>query len=257
MMNSFSILRSENGVHLLTEPNRRFETVYLDARRREGWIYPDEQLRQLPAAAATDPHAALWQLRAGSMERFVQYAAALKQPLHILEIGCGNGWFSHAIAKALPNATVFGLDINLQELQQAALVFPQERLHWLYGDLFSTALPARFFRLLVFNGSLHYFSDLAALFDRLLPALAAEGEIHILDSPFYPQAGKAEAAERTKNYYEKLGVAAMAAYYHAHSIEELAAYHPTLLHNPAAWNNRFRRLLGVPVNPLPWIRLRP
>jgi SAM-dependent methyltransferase len=246
-----------DGVQLLTDPDDAFERAYLDARTREGWVYADAVVGQLPYPAATVPHAELWRLRSKNFERFAAYLRTLKQqPLNVLEIGCGNGWFAHAIAAQRSDATVLGLDVNLHELKQAARVFGASNPSWLYGDLFRGALPAEFFQLIVFNGALQYFADLPALFARVLSLLAPGGEVHILDSPLYPRDGREDAQRRTAAYYRKLGVEAMTAYYHAHAIESLDPYRPTILYDPRSPLNRLRKKIGAAVNPFPWIRLR-
>ena len=257
-MEQFNILYSKNGVHFLTEPELDFERHYLEARKREGWLYSDDHLKTLPDTQKNDPHVTIWKQRKQSLNRFLNYLAGMQQtPRNILEIGCGNGWFSQKLTEGIGAAKVFAIDINLYELQQAARVFGEQNPVWLYGDIVKTSLPRLFFDLIVFNAALHYFPDLPLLFNHIHPALMQDGEIHIFDSPFYSAEKQKDAKKRIESYYLKLGVKAMAAYYHAHSTETLVPYNLQLLYDPGTRPNRLKRMAGIDINPMPWIRLRP
>ena len=78
-----------------------FEENYLAARDREKRLYSDEELLQLPSIAEQHPHYREWKLRKESADRLKKYLSALDRPLKILELGSGNGWLSHFLAKPL------------------------------------------------------------------------------------------------------------------------------------------------------------
>ena len=61
--------KQENGVLLLTEPDRTFEAAYLAAREAENRIVDNELLVQLPATPNNHPHHREWRMRQKSSER--------------------------------------------------------------------------------------------------------------------------------------------------------------------------------------------
>lgn len=55
------------------------------------------------------------------------------RPFTLLDIGCGEGYYAHAISQRFPNATVVGLDLSRDAIAAAAR--GGDREHWLVGDL--------------------------------------------------------------------------------------------------------------------------
>ncbi|WP_432763777.1 methyltransferase domain-containing protein [Escherichia coli] len=43
----------------------------------------------------------------------------------MLDIGCGEGYYTHAFADALPEITTFGLDVSKVAIKAAAKRYPQ------------------------------------------------------------------------------------------------------------------------------------
>lgn len=43
----------------------------------------------------------------------------------VLDIGCGEGYYTHAFADALPEITTFGLDVSKVAIKAAAKRYPQ------------------------------------------------------------------------------------------------------------------------------------
>lgn len=235
---------------VLGEPDRAFEALYLEARRREGWVYSDEEVARLPLGPAR--HEEVWRMRAGSARRWLAYARARLAGASVLEVGCGNGWFAAAIAREVPGARVVGIDACAQEVAQASRVFAGAGVEWWCGDPLAVSLPA--FDVVVLNGAIQYFAEIGALFR----AVAGWRELHVLDSPFYPSAREAAAArERSARHYAALGVPEMAGRYHPHEVGEIARWRPSWLHDPRRWRVRVARRLGVAVSPFPWLRFRP
>ena len=224
--------------------------TYLRVREKEGRLYPDLLARELPAIPHGHPLYKEWRARAASSDRLTSYLARLGYPLTILDLGCGNGWLANRIVKSAGNASVVGVDLNLPELTQARRLFQDiARLSWIAADISSAPFSQRPFDVIVMASSIQYFPDLAALLQLLLPLLKQNGEIHFLDSPFYSSEEVSSARDRTRKYYENLGLPEMAAHYHHHSVALLDAYDPVWLYSPQA--------AKVPDSPFPWIRLRP
>jgi cyclopropane fatty-acyl-phospholipid synthase-like methyltransferase len=224
--------------------------LYLAVREKEGRLYTDELVRRLPEIPPDHRMRAEWHARARSSQRLTAYLSRLEKGTAILELGCGNGWLSHGIAKAT-SAEIVGMDRDSPELRQARRVFAsQENLGWVVADIFSSPFSHGAFDVIVIASAIQYFADLARLVETLSPLLTARGEIHILDSPLYSIDALPAARQRSRQYYESLGFPEMAADYHHHSVEVLRAYRPTWLYSPPS---------PPPTNdsPFPWLSLRP
>jgi SAM-dependent methyltransferase len=198
------------------------EALYYKVRDKEGRIITDELLLQLPFIPADNPYKKEWDLRDANFERLAKYLqkkADTKQ-LNILDVGCGNGWMSNQLYKLGYNVT--GIDLNMEELQQAERTFgTNPKLQWAYADVLTDTLPFPTYDIIIFGASCQYFDDIAKLTRHLNKMLSANGEIHLVDSVFYKQADAALASERSHTYYSNLGFPLMAQYYHHHTIEAL------------------------------------
>ncbi|HEY6083408.1 MAG TPA: hypothetical protein VIU45_08125, partial [Chitinophagaceae bacterium] len=64
--------------------------------------------------------------------------------------------------------------------------------------------------------------------------LSPEGEIHILDTPFYSATGARDARLRTIAYYTEMGFPRMADYYFHRTLEELQSFHGKILFHPGS-----------------------
>jgi SAM-dependent methyltransferase len=231
-----------------------FEALYIAVRKKEGRLYTIDQIRKLPFADKADPLSGEWEMRADTAKRFVKYLHEEKRFLTILEIGCGNGWFSNYIVKNTKDIHVTGQDINQLELKLAGVAFRDPRLTWNGDDLFSIQHK---FDLAVLNSSVHYFPDLKKVTDHLCSLLTENGEIHILDSPFYQNAADKKAAhERTKAYYGKLGHPELAEFYSPHLFSDLDPFHYQLMYDPKSSSKLLQKLSRKKRSPFPWICIR-
>jgi ubiquinone/menaquinone biosynthesis C-methylase UbiE len=229
-----------------------FEKLYIRLRQQEGRIYADEEIKQLPVVAASHKHFKEWQVRQESTLRLFNYLEKKKRPLSILEIGCGNGWLSHQLS-FLPGSTVIGTDINFTEIQQAATVFcDTPNLHFIYGHADAELFEDMQFDIVLFAASIQYFSSLPDTISDTLSLLKDGGEIHIIDSHFYPVAEISAARKRSLLYYEGAGFPEMADCYFHHSLDQLEGFNYSLLYDPGSLFNRFLRNK----NPFYWIRIQ-
>lgn len=236
-----------NNVFYLGEPDQSgFEELYVRLREAEGRILSDHQVRSLPDLV-NHPLENEWKLRKESTSRIMNYLSG-KGTLHILEVGCGNGWFSNHLAGINSNQ-VIGQDINLTELEQASRCFQRENLKFICcSDL--SLFRDETFDLILFNGSIQYFSNLSEVFQTIIPKLKPQGEIHVIDSPIYDSEEAVLAAKnRSKAYYKKHGADKLAEHYHHHQYGEfpIEAIH----YQPS----RLKKLTGQK-NPFPWIQIR-
>jgi 2-polyprenyl-3-methyl-5-hydroxy-6-metoxy-1,4-benzoquinol methylase len=228
---------------------QQFEERYLAARTREGRVYDDKTVQQLPEVPPGHKLEREWALRRESAQRLVNYCRK-KQPQTILEVGCGNGWLSHMLATAGNEVT--GVDVNLQELEQAARVFKRSNLCFLLDEFTSPLFTDQRFDMIVFAASIQYFPSLKDIITLALGKLNPGGELHILDTHFYPQEAVATARQRSVDYYTSLGVPEMAASYFHHSIEELKAFPVKRLYDPESWMNRLKGNRS----PFPWLYIK-
>jgi len=257
-------------IHFFSDPVsfREKEKIYLEVRRREGRVFPDEVVRALPFISKSNPYAKEWVWRRRSFERFRKQLSESWQlsessaGIRILDLGCGNGWLANRLAEN-PSWDVWAVDVNEAELAQGARLFGRENLQFVYADFVSRnavpggSLPGISFRdtfdLVVLAASVQYFPDLEQLIFSLKKCLKPGGEIHILDSPFYKNENEKEAARRrTLEYYTKLGVPEMATFYHHHLWSEVESLGGVDLDNRLGI--KFLQKIKW-LAPFPWIRL--
>lgn len=233
-----------------------FEEQYLQLREKEGWLYPDEIVRLLPASSKEDPHYQKWKIRAISAEKLARYINEKgkekgKVCLKILEVGCGNGWLSNRMANLDPTMVV-GMDINLAELAQAQRVFGQkENLRFSYGDFSKQHELYKDFDLVIFSASIQYFKNPEEILNKAMNCLKENGEIHINDSFFYRDHQVMSAIKRSKEYFCKMGFDEMQAWYFHHSIGKLRGFKYQLLYDPA---NLINKIFSS--GPFPWIMIK-
>jgi SAM-dependent methyltransferase len=244
-----------NDIGILTGEetgSRRFQDLYLALRGLEKRMYPDEVLLHLPEPGPGAHHQEEWRIRKASCRRLVAYLQRKQRPLKILEAGCGNGWLSNRLS-GLRTAQVTGLDINLPELEQASRVFAhKQNLRFVHGDLWSGIPQGERFDVIVFAASLQYFRSLPAVIDQAIELLSNKGEIHIIDTHFYPEKALELARQRSAAYFLSMGFAEMKRFYFHHSFSELEAYHYRILFDP---RNIFNRVFHK--NQFHWIRVKP
>ncbi|APP77612.1 SAM-dependent methyltransferase [Xanthomonas vesicatoria ATCC 35937] len=226
-------------------------------RRKEGRLYTDAQVRSLPRPSGKLGTSLEWQVRALSSTLLVQHLQARAGEGAILELGCGNGWLSQLLAQSLQR-DVCGIDVNRTELTQAARVFGHDqRLSFVAADIQTFALPHDVFDVIVVPACIQYFPDPAALIRHLLAQLRDGGELHILDSPLYPDRQRADqSAARSLRYFTGLGVPALAEQYHQHTYAAFDAFAVQWLFDPRRLGARVRRMLKLRQPHFPWLCLR-
>lgn len=237
----------ENGVAYLTPPNQDFEELYIQVRETENRVHSDEFVKTLPNVLQTHPHFNEWNKRNWTLQKFKQYLDK-ENSTSILEIGCGNGWFSNAIATK--NRQVFGLDVGKTELEQASRCFAADNIHFLCCTNLEI-LPENTFDFIVFNASIQYFDLSDSFWKMILQKIKGNGEIHILDSPFYSENEREEAKKRTRSYFNSI------------DCDEAENYYKHLLWNELPSNseiickpNKIRNKLNKNRSPFPWIKIK-
>ncbi|WP_020535685.1 class I SAM-dependent methyltransferase [Lewinella cohaerens] len=240
-----------NNLTHLTPPENDFEAAYLEARIKEGRLYPDEIVKQLPYLPLEHPQAREWKLRQHNVKLLLEQLK--KQPKSsILDLGCGNGWLTHQLVTN-EEVQVLGMDINTPELEQANRIFASDQCSFAYGDIFKATLPEHSFDLILLVSCIQYFPDLSKLMHCLTSLLSPGGELHIMDSPIYAATQVAQAKSRTKAYYQEQGSSSMKDHYHHHCWEALSEFSYQLQYNPSNLTNKVLRKLGATKSPFPWV----
>ena len=245
---------SKDGVNVLSEINNEFGNIYLKVRKKEKRIYSDEELRRLPFPSDSNPHKMEWDLRVKSFLRFNKYLETRKEKLNILDLGCGNGWLCGQLSKSY-NHNYYCIDINFTELVQGQNNFGSEQVKFIYADIFSSNIPPGIADIIILNAAVQYFPDLIKLLDRLIYLLSANGEVHIIDSPFYNEIEVNSAEKRTLDYYNSNGFPQMVNYYSHHSLSALSGFNFKMLYNPISFSSRIKRLFSIKDSPFPWIKI--
>ena len=230
----------------LTRPSV-FEKKYLALREKEGRLYSDSQLKELPSFDGSAELIQEWQKRKSSMNRLVNHLGSKTTELPILEFGCGNGWLSNRLSESL-GAQVLGMDLNETELLQGARVFKENNnLTFLYADLFSAQWSTLRFDIIVLASSIQYFADVGKLIGVLLRLINPGGEIHILDSPLYLTLQEKEQARlRSIKHFVSLGFEEMKEFYFHHQWADLKGFDFEILHNPQSLISKLKnRILSV------------
>jgi ubiquinone/menaquinone biosynthesis C-methylase UbiE len=229
---------------------KEFERLYIELRNQEKRIYTDEEVAWLPEVDESHIYKREWEIRKRSAKKMMQYLQRKNLPLKILEVGCGNGWFSCQLSQ-IPYSHITGIDINLLELQQAERVFGHiPNLNFIYGDIDS--LEPEKFDVIVFAAAIQYFQAFSEVIETALGLLNNSGEIHIIDSHFYSEAEVKGAKRRSLEYFHKQGFDEMNEFYFHHSLKELKAFDFSVLCDPNAWLHKIFKMK----NPFHWIRIK-
>lgn len=226
-----------------------FESLYLASREKENRLYTDEQLAFLPSIESGHVHYNEWQVRKRSATRLCNYLQGKHKPSQILEVGCGNGWLAAKLS-AVKNIEVSATDVNKKELAQAKRVFSKkENIQFISGDIRQPDFNNKKFDVILFAASIQYFPSFQLIINRALELLKNSGEIHIIDSKFYPETELSSAKKRSISYYRTIGFEEMAEFYYHHSFQQLRMYNYKIMFDPAALKNR----LFHKEDPFPWI----
>jgi ubiquinone/menaquinone biosynthesis C-methylase UbiE len=228
-----------------------FKELYIALRLKEGRVFNEKEIADLPATSPSFPHHKEWLLRSRSCNKLLKYIKKHGHIQDILEVGCGNGWLSAQLS-AVAKGRVTGIDINLVELQQARKVFRHiPNLKFSEGDIITAIPEDEKFDLIVFAASVQYFKSLKQTLKIATHYLTLQGEIHIIDSRLYQPYEISQARERSKKYFTGLGFPEMAHFYFHHCIDEIKSFPYSILYNPDSGINKL-----FYKNPFYWIVIK-
>jgi len=250
-------LKIENDLYVQTGlKSIPFQEDYINIRAAENRIYSEDQLIALPKVAKNNPHRKEWRIRSKTTKNLLNYLHNKKGITSILEIGCGNGWLSNRLAIST-NCTVVGMDVNLVELKQASKAFEASQgVHFVFGNIVDDIFARNSFDVVILAAAIQYFNNPSDLFSHIFPLLKNNGEIHIVDSPFYHQNHLPEARQRSAQYFASMGHPEMAKHYFHHSMDTLREFNPTIVYDPDGIRNRvLRKWFIKDLSPFPWFRI--
>lgn len=235
--------QQQNGLLLTQCKNSDFANVYAAVRKAEGWDYEGAILQMLPHVDNHDPLYNFWKSRSVSTQFLITYLRKKNNQNLILDVGCGNGWLTHLLAAKFAETEFFGIDIFKEELHKAANAFQLPNLNWILGDVADNLFQPNSFNTILLCASIQYFSDFKNLIIQLQYYLKDDGEIIIIDTPFYSESEFIKAKERTIAYYNQLHFPEMSKHYHHRKYSELQNFNFKLLYKPR-WQNRLTRLIS-------------
>jgi ubiquinone/menaquinone biosynthesis C-methylase UbiE len=166
----------------------------------------------------------------------------------------GTGGFVDSFQN-LSTHNFYCVDVNLVELKQGRKVFNSEKLNFIYADMFSSEIAKASFDIITVNAAVQYFPDLKRLLKRLTDLICENGEVHILDSPFYFKNDAVNAKKRTMEYYSSIGFKEMAENYYHHTWDELSEFKFEIRYQPSSISNKIKRLISKADSPFQWIKI--
>ena len=192
----------------------RFRAEYGAHRAAEGRGHAGDELLALPYLA-DGPLAKQWAVRARTFDAFVARvlrpaAAERGGRLAVLDLGAGNGWLCRRAA--LAGHTAVALDVRDDDVDglgaaRGYLAETPGLFHRVCASFDALPLRPGSFDVAVFNASLHYAIDLAAVLAQAAGVVRPGGRLAILDSPFYSRdaAGAAMVAEKRAHAARRFG----------------------------------------------------
>ena len=237
-------------INIIKGHNSEFEAAYIRLRQSENRLFSDVEVLQLPYVPKQHLHFKEWKIRKQSANKLFKYLKSLDGPLTILEVGCGNGWLSAYLAN-MPLTKITGVDVNLQELNQAKKLFAnKENLQFVEGSVENLA-PEKKYDIILFAASIQYFSNLQNIINQSLQHLNNSGEIHIIDTLFYHSDEIVQAKKRSSDYFNNIGHYEMIDFYYHHKLEDLLLFNTSILKDPTSiFNHLWLK------DPFYWIRIK-
>lgn len=177
-----------------------FVTQYAAIRSAEGRGSEDpEYYQSLPYIDITGRNDEAWRIRARSFDHFVRkiltpLEGRLRRPLHMLDLGAGNGWMSWRLMQR--GHHVMAVDIFTDRLDGLGAIRRYAQLDAIAADFDQLPVPDKSFDLVIYNASLHYSPNYARTLKEARRCVRPDGRIVVLDSPVYR---KSEHGERMRS----------------------------------------------------------
>jgi SAM-dependent methyltransferase len=180
-----------------TDPElARFHDQYRKVRASDGSLRKTaDACRQLPDVDANDPRAGEWAVRKRSFAVLcgvLQRTPHRRGPLRIADLGAGNGWLSHRLARAGHEPfTVDRCDDDADGLGACANY--DTPFVCVQADFNALPFTDGAFDAVVLNGSLHYSPAPSDTLAEARRVLGAGGTLVVMDSPMFRRDDDGEA----------------------------------------------------------------
>ena len=214
-------LGRERGIWRALLPAReavyaRFMQDYESIRAAEGRGNANaDYYLALPYRDLSGLHSSQWDMRARTfayIERKIvpRVTASTQQKLRILDLGAGNGWMSHRLARKGHMPVAVDLLTNDRDGLGAARHYTQ-RLHCLFprfqAELDNLPFGDNQFDLVVFNSSFHYSEDYEKTLAEAIRCTRDRGTVVIADTPWYSDEGSGlqMVEERRRLFIKRYG----------------------------------------------------
>lgn len=199
------------GVYHFLLPERRAEihaflTQYRFVRGREGYrSLTSEDYRSLPDIRTDHPQAEVWRVRRQSYERLLSILDG--QSFSILDLGAGNGWLSHRLARL--GHYLLAVDW-LEDEQDGLGAYRNYDVNYtsVQADFIALPLSGHQFDIVIFNASLHYSLNMEETLHKVRKMLRSEGRIFVIDSPTFSsdQSGQVMVREHIDHLRQSHGL---------------------------------------------------
>lgn len=190
------------------EDERHFVDDYLRLRRDEGWGSDDAgYYRALPYRDTSGRYEEVWRIRAASYELLLRRILAGGR-LRIVDLGAGNCWLSWRLAQRGHLCAAVDLSDDDQDgLGAADRYAGADDFLRLQASFDQVPLADGSLDLVIFNGSLHYSTDLLCSLTEAKRLLGTGGRIVIMDSPVYllERSGERMLRERSRQWHRHYG----------------------------------------------------
>lgn len=199
----------------LTAEYRPFIAVYETVRRAEGWEHADPAYYQaLPFTYGRQRFQEVWRIRVGSYRKLMAavvnpLAARLGRTLQVLDLGAGTGWLSYRLAQAGHESAAVDVVTNDWDGLGAWKKFAPHPLFVPVQAAFDHApFPDGEADLVIYNGAIHYARDYSTTLREALRLLRPDGQVVIMDSPFYrsDRSGEQMVREKEVEFAQAYGV---------------------------------------------------
>lgn len=212
-------MRESDGIVHALRPERiehyaRFIAEYEHIRVEEGRgsngadFYLD-----LPYRDASGRNANQWRIRSRTYQCLLDRVLTPALPLgaRILDLGAGNCWMSHRLARA--GYSTVGVDLLTNSFDGLGAAdhyqkYLPNRFPRFQAELEHLPFQDRQFDAAIFNASFHYAEDAFAAFAEALRCVRGDGVVVISDSPWYSceASGLQMVKERRQNFLARFGI---------------------------------------------------
>lgn len=178
---------------------KEYETI----RKAEGRGSADsEYYRALPFQDLNGNLAGDWQIRARSYQALLEHVLPRLEdtnrgPLHILDLGAGNGWLSNRLSQSGHYLAAVDLTINDFDGLGAHIHY-ETSFTPVQADFAQLPFVSNQVDLAIFNASFHYAAGYAQVLQEVLRVIDYHGLIVIMDTPVYRSESSGEQMIRER-----------------------------------------------------------